>query len=99
MTNVRLNRAPLVFIKPRKKKRKQRWFLLKLTSTEDKINLLSASNPEFDCWRWVSYWYPVRQVISFKKEVYRKTLRDFSSIAMPFKVKKYRKPKKSRYQK
>ena len=78
---------------------KQRWFLLKLTSTEDKINLLSASNPEFDCWRWVSYWYPVRQVISFKKEVYRKTLRDFSSIAMPFKVKKYRKPKKSRHQK
>ncbi|MGU0044160.1 NUDIX domain-containing protein [Escherichia coli] len=27
------------------------------------INMQTSSTPEFDGWRWVSYWYPVRQVV------------------------------------
>jgi hypothetical protein len=30
--------------------------------------------PEFDHWRWVSYWYPLGQIVSFKREVYRRAL-------------------------
>nr|WP_267963778.1 RNA pyrophosphohydrolase [Testudinibacter sp. TR-2022] len=61
---------------------KQRWFLLALVSGEDSINMQATKTPEFDGWRWVSYWYPVRQVISFKREVYRKVMKEFSSVIM-----------------
>nr|WP_247741569.1 RNA pyrophosphohydrolase [Endozoicomonas sp. G2_1] len=61
---------------------KQKWFLLKLTSHESAVNLLHCSHPEFDDWRWVSYWYPVRQVVSFKREVYRKVMKEFAPVAL-----------------
>jgi len=62
---------------------KQKWFLLKLTSQESSVDLLHSEHPEFDDWRWVSYWYPVRQVVSFKREVYRKVMKEFSLQALP----------------
>jgi hypothetical protein len=37
---------------------------------------------EFDGWRWVSYWYPVRQVVSFKRDVYRRVMKEFASVVM-----------------
>ncbi|MGL4957965.1 MAG: RNA pyrophosphohydrolase, partial [Plesiomonas sp.] len=37
----------------------------------------------FDDWRWVSYWYPVRQVVSFKRDVYRRVMKEFVSVVMP----------------
>ena len=55
---------------------KQKWFLLKLLSSEDEIDLNNSESPEFDDWRWVSYWYPLTQVIAFKKEVYRHALKE-----------------------
>ena len=27
---------------------------------------------------WVSYWYPLTQVVNFKKNVYRRMLREFA---------------------
>ena len=48
---------------------KQRWFLLQLVGDEKNINMNTTKSPEFDGWRWVSFWYPVRQVVSFKKDV------------------------------
>ena len=63
---------------------KQKWFLLKLIAPESSVDLLHTSHPEFDDWRWVSYWYPVRQVVSFKKDVYRKVMKEFASLALPF---------------
>ena len=59
---------------------KQRWFLLQLTADESTINLKATKNPEFDGWRWVSFWYPVRQVVSFKKDVYRKVMKEFAQV-------------------
>ena len=53
---------------------KQRWFLLQLVGDEKNINMNTTKSPEFDGWRWVSFWYPVRQVVSFKKDVYRKAM-------------------------
>ncbi|GAA4897173.1 RNA pyrophosphohydrolase [Ferrimonas pelagia] len=61
---------------------KQKWFLLQLQGSEARINLAACGHPEFDDWRWVSYWYPVRQVVSFKREVYRKILTEFIPTAL-----------------
>lgn len=60
---------------------KQRWFLLQLTGDDKQVELDCSGHPEFDDWRWVTYWYPVRQVVSFKREVYRKALKEFSAQA------------------
>ena len=40
----------------------------------------TTKSPEFDGWRWVSFWYPVRQVVSFKKDVYRKAMKEFAQV-------------------
>ncbi|EDV3152061.1 RNA pyrophosphohydrolase, partial [Salmonella enterica subsp. enterica] len=29
-----------------------------------------------------SYWYPVRQVVSFKRDVYRRVMKEFASVVM-----------------
>ena len=72
---------------------KQKWFLLSLNCSEDKVNVMDSTQPEFDDWRWVSYWYPVRNVVSFKREVYRRVMKEFVSLVMPVQSrtqKKYR---------
>lgn len=55
---------------------KQKWFLLGLESDESRVQLTGAVQPEFDDWRWVSYWYPINQVIDFKRDVYRRALKE-----------------------
>lgn len=63
---------------------KQKWFLLLLDkSKESHIEFGCHGHPEFDDWRWVSFWYPVRQVVSFKREVYRRVMKEFAPIVMP----------------
>lgn len=62
---------------------KQRWFLLQLQGAESRFDLAKSGHPEFDQWRWVSYWYPVRQVVSFKREVYRRAMKEFAPVALP----------------
>lgn len=57
---------------------KQKWFLLELVAADDAIRLDQSSSIEFDDWRWVSYWYPIDQVIAFKREVYRRALKALS---------------------
>ncbi|MGQ4002099.1 RNA pyrophosphohydrolase [Francisellaceae bacterium CB299] len=57
---------------------KQKWFLLRLKTSEKNIDLeASDETPEFDNWRWVNYWYPINHVVNFKQEVYRKALTFF----------------------
>jgi putative (di)nucleoside polyphosphate hydrolase len=55
---------------------KQKWFLLSLECEESRIVFEMSDTPEFDDWRWVSYWYPVNQVIEFKRDVYRRALKE-----------------------
>ncbi len=61
---------------------KQKWFLLELQANESDINMQRSPTPEFDGWRWVSYWYPVRQVVSFKRDVYRRVMKEFVPTVM-----------------
>lgn len=57
---------------------KQKWFLLKMVAADERVQLDCQHPPEFDGWRWVSYWYPLNQVVAFKREVYRKALRELA---------------------
>ena len=62
---------------------KQRWFLLRLTGPEDVVQLDLSESPEFDDWRWVDYWRPARDVVFFKRHVYRKALRELAPLLFP----------------
>lgn len=57
---------------------KQIWFLLRLLVNEKQIVLDAFANPEFDQWEWVPYWAPIKKVVAFKQEVYRKALEELS---------------------
>ena len=57
---------------------KQKWFLLKLRSDPSNIQLDCSNSPEFDHWCWVSYWYPLTKVVSFKRDVYRRALKELA---------------------
>jgi len=57
---------------------KQKWYMLRMLSPDDAVQIDCCDKPEFDGWRWVSYWYPLGQVVSFKREVYRKAMRELS---------------------
>ncbi len=59
---------------------KQKWFLLQLVAPENVVNLRATQHPEFDRWRWVDYFYPLEQVIPFKRHVYRKALERFFAV-------------------
>ncbi|MGA1207177.1 MAG: RNA pyrophosphohydrolase [Gammaproteobacteria bacterium] len=57
---------------------KQRWYLLALTDLMMTPKFDVADHPEFDAHQWVSYWYPLSQVIPFKRDVYRRALTELS---------------------
>ena len=58
---------------------KQKWYLLRMHSEDSMVSMNTSSNPEFDQWQWVSYWYPLGQVVSFKREVYRRAMKELST--------------------
>lgn len=62
---------------------KQRWFLLRLTSSEDRVRFDATQEPEFESSRWVDYWTPVREVIYFKRAVYARALDELARRAFP----------------
>jgi len=62
---------------------KQRWFLLRLVSSEDRLRFDSTDTPEFDRWRWVEYWRPVKEVVYFKRRVYVHALNELGPLVFP----------------
>ena len=62
---------------------KQRWFLLRMLGGEDRLRFDLTEQPEFDSWRWVDYWSPVREVIYFKRVVYARALEELLPHAFP----------------
>jgi len=57
---------------------KQKWYLLKMLADDGAVSVDHASTPEFDLWRWVTYWYPLGQVVSFKRDVYRRAMKELA---------------------
>lgn len=62
---------------------KQQWFLLRLTGEDSRVRLDTTDMPEFDRWRWVDFWHPVREVIYFKREVYVRALHELGPLLFP----------------
>lgn len=59
---------------------KQKWFMLRLIGDENRVRLNLSDSPEFDRWRWVEYWFPLKQVIAFKRHVYRRALEELAPL-------------------
>jgi putative (di)nucleoside polyphosphate hydrolase len=59
---------------------KQMWFLLRLLGSESDVQLDQSEQPEFDHWRWVDYWYPLKAVVPFKRQVYLRALRELAPL-------------------
>ena len=57
---------------------KQKWFLLRLLADDGAICTAKCDQPEFDGWRWVSYWYPLSNIVAFKRDVYRRALEELA---------------------
>jgi putative (di)nucleoside polyphosphate hydrolase len=74
---VRRNRFPMCI------GQKQRWFLLRLKREEAQFDFRRTPEPEFDQYRWVNYWEPVREVIYFKRSVYVRALTELAAFAFP----------------
>jgi len=58
---------------------KQIWFLLRIVVDDIEIKLDASDKPEFDQWKWVNYWHPLSEVVSFKRAVYESALKEFNS--------------------
>jgi putative (di)nucleoside polyphosphate hydrolase len=76
-------RLPRQYVRDRCIGQKQRWFLLRLTADEDRFRFDSTNQPEFERWRWVDWWTPVREVVYFKRRVYARALHDLGKLAFP----------------
>jgi putative (di)nucleoside polyphosphate hydrolase len=74
---IRRNQKPLCI------GQKQIWFMLRLIADEKEVCFHHCDHPEFDCWRWVDYWYPLGEVVSFKREVYRLALDELAPLVFP----------------
>ena len=61
---------------------KQRWFLLKLISRDERVRLDASEKPEFDHWRWVDHEAPVNEVVSFKRRVYQRALEELMPLIL-----------------
>jgi putative (di)nucleoside polyphosphate hydrolase len=59
---------------------KQIWFLLRLIGRDSDVSLRASAHPEFDAWRWNSYWIPLANVIEFKRGVYEAALLELARL-------------------
>ncbi|MGB1558332.1 MAG: RNA pyrophosphohydrolase [Oceanococcaceae bacterium] len=57
---------------------KQKWFLLRLKTSTDAIVFDATGSPEFDRWCWVDWDLPPKEVVFFKRSVYRRALRQLA---------------------
>ena len=73
---IRQNKGPLCI------GQKQIWYLLNLTADETYLDLSYTSEPEFDSWKWVDFWRPVEEVISFKRQVYQQALKQLQPFIL-----------------
>jgi len=62
---------------------KQRWFMLRLVSGDERVRFDRSEKPEFDRIRWVHFWRPVNEVIYFKRRVYARALHELGPAVYP----------------
>ncbi|HHB91604.1 MAG TPA: RNA pyrophosphohydrolase [Thioploca sp.] len=64
---------------------KQIWYILRLLADDNNVSLDCSNTPEFDQWSWVDYWYPLTEVVYFKKEVYENALAELHPLVSSYK--------------
>jgi len=62
---------------------KQRWYMLRLISEDSRVRLDRHDPPEFEEWTWVSYWQPLKEIVSFKRRVYERALTELAPLLSP----------------
>lgn len=62
---------------------KQIWFMLRLVGDEAQVRFDCGEEQEFDGWKWVNYWYPIKHVIYFKRAIYQRAMTELSAIIDP----------------
>ena len=62
---------------------KQIWFILRLISNESNVRFDCGKKQEFDHWRWVDYWDPMKDVVYFKRKVYRRAMKELGEMLLP----------------
>lgn len=77
-------RLPARYIRRRRGRvcigQKQKWFALRLLAAETHVRFDATLAPEFDGWRWVDYWHPLKEVVEFKREVYDHALDELAPL-------------------
>lgn len=59
---------------------KQVWYMLQLLGDDANVRLDCTDTPEFDHWKWVSYWHPIKEVAPFKRRVYHRALSELEPL-------------------
>ena len=62
---------------------KQRWYALRLLDSDVHVRFDVTDTPEFDYWKWVNYWHPLKEVVSFKRRVYECALHELQPLLCP----------------
>ena len=62
---------------------KQRWFVLRLLADDAAVRLDLSDQPEFEEWRWVDYWQPLKEIVFFKRRVYERALKELEPLLFP----------------
>ncbi len=57
----------------------QKWYIMKFNGKDDEINL-KTKNPEFLEWKWIDIDRITDNVVSFKKEVYKKLKNEIKKV-------------------
>jgi len=60
---------------------KQVWFLLRFLGDESAFSLDQCDEPEFCTYKWVDFWYPAKNVVTFKRKVYHRALSFLEPLA------------------
>ena len=54
-----------------------------MTGEDSRVCLTLGEKPEFDDWRWVNYWQPLKEIVFFKRHVYQQALNEFAPLLFP----------------
>jgi putative (di)nucleoside polyphosphate hydrolase len=57
--------------------------MLRLLGEDAAVCLDNTDTPEFDHWCWVDYWHPLDEVVAFKRNVYKRALRELAPLLFP----------------
>ncbi|HYD17402.1 MAG TPA: RNA pyrophosphohydrolase [Patescibacteria group bacterium] len=69
------------------KGQRQKWIALEFLGSDDEIDLAADDHPEFSKWKWVEMANLLDYVVPFKRDVYRRVMKEFAPVAEELKKK------------